>query len=170
MALVKHNNNSLSAVTSMASLTTGSMTLIKEQTASSSASISFVDGSSDVVLDSTYPIYKFEFINIHPATNNVTFGFQANASGQSGYNETMTTTNFRAYHFESDSSGIDYIADNDQAQGTGFQIICGDVGNVSDESIVGVLHLFSPSSTTFVKHFMSRFEGNTSSDYAIDML
>ena len=169
MALVKHNNNSLSAVTSMASLTTGSMTLIKEQTASSSASISFVDGSSDVVLDSTYPIYKFEFINIHPATNNVTFGFQANASGQSGYNETMTTTNFRAYHFESDSSGIDYIADNDQAQGTGFQIICGDVGNVSDESIVGVLHLFSPSSTTFVKHFMSRFEGNTSSDYAIDM-
>ena len=169
MALVKHNNNSISAVTSMASLTTGSMTLIKEQTASSSASISFVDGSSDVVLDSTYPIYKFEFINIHPATNNVTFGFQANASGQSGYNETMTTTNFRAYHFESDSSGIDYIADNDQAQGTGFQIICGDVGNVSDESIVGVLHLFSPSSTTFVKHFMSRFEGNTSSDYAIDM-
>ena len=67
MALVKHNNNSISAVTSMASLTTGSMTLIKEQTASSSASISFVDGSSDVVLDSTYPIYKFEFINIHPS-------------------------------------------------------------------------------------------------------
>ena len=75
MALVKHNNNSISAVTSMASLSTGSMVLIKEQTASSDASISFVDGSSDVVLDSTYPIYKFEFI-MHPATDNVGFTFK----------------------------------------------------------------------------------------------
>ena len=75
MALVKHNNNSISAVTSMASLSTGSMTLIKEVTASSDASISFVDGSSDVVLDSTYPIYKFEFINIHAASDDVDFQF-----------------------------------------------------------------------------------------------
>ena len=169
MALVKYNNNSISAVTSAAAIPSGAMTLIKTLTASSSSTLSFVDGSDGVTLDATYPIYKFEFINIHPATDNVTFGFQANASGQSGYNETMTTTNFRAYHFESDSSGLDYITGNDQAQGTGFQIICGDVGNVSDESIVGVLHLFSPSSTTFVKHFMSRFEGNASSNYAIDM-
>jgi len=168
MALVKYNNNSISNVTTTA-LAEGSLVPIKTLTASSSSTLSFVDGSNGVVLDNTYPIYRFEFNNIHPATNNVTFGFQANTSGGSGYNETMTTTNFRAYHFESDSSGLDYIADNDQAQGTGFQIICGDVGNVSDESIAGVLHLFNPSSTTFVKHFMSRFVGNTSSDYAIDM-
>jgi len=169
MALVKYNNNSISTISSAGQLASGSLVPIKTLTASSSSTLSFVDGSNGVVLDNTYPIYKFEFINIHPATNNVTFGFQANTSGGSGYNETMTTTNFRAYHFESDSSGVDYIADNDQAQGTGFQIICGDVGNVSDESIAGVLHLFNPSSTTFVKHFMSRFVGNTSSDYAIDM-
>ena len=56
--LVKHNNNSLSAITSVG-LTQGKITLIKEQTASSSASISFVDGSGGVVLDSTYPIIFF---------------------------------------------------------------------------------------------------------------
>jgi hypothetical protein len=169
MALVKYNNNSISTISSAGQLASGSLVPIKTLTASSSSTLSFVDGSNGVVLDNTYPIYKFEFINCHPATNNVTFGFQANASGGSGYNETMTTTNFRAYNFESNSGGLDYIADNDQAQGTGFQIICGDVGNVSDENIVGEMFLFSPSSTTFVKHFMSRFVGNASSDYAIDM-
>ena len=73
--LVKHNNNSISAITTPGSLAQGKMTLIKEQTASSSSSISFVDGSSDVVLDSTYPIYMFKYINIHPATDNAHFQF-----------------------------------------------------------------------------------------------
>ena len=72
MALVKYNNNSLSAITSTG-LTAGALTLIKEQTASSSATISFVHGTSDVVLDSTYPIYLFKFISIHPATNDANF-------------------------------------------------------------------------------------------------
>ena len=85
MALVKYNNNSISAITSTG-LTAGAMTLIKEQTASSSATISFVDGTSDVVLDSTYPIYLFKFIGIHPATNNASLTFQGNVSGGSDYN------------------------------------------------------------------------------------
>ena len=155
MALVKHNNNSISAVTSMASLTTGSMTLIKEQTASSSASISFVDGSSDVVLDSTYPIYKFVYINCHPATNDV--GFQVNFSTDSGsnYNVTKTTTAFYAQHREDDSTVFTYYGAVDQAQATGFQYLTGGTGNGNDESLSGHLFLFNPSSTTFVKHFMA---------------
>ena len=155
MALVKHNNNSISAVTSMASLTTGAMTLIKEQTASSSASISFVDGSSDVVLDSTYPIYKFVYINCHPATNDV--GFQVNFSTDSGsnYNVTKTTTAFYAQHREDDSTVFTYYGAVDQAQATGFQYLTGGTGNGNDESLSGHLFLFNPSSTTFVKHFMA---------------
>ena len=81
MALVKYNNNSISSITAASSLPTGAMVLIKEQTASSSSTISFVDGTSDVVLDSTYPIYKFVWINVHPATDNVRFSFQGNAAG-----------------------------------------------------------------------------------------
>ena len=118
MALVKHNNNSISAVTSMANLTTGAMTLIKEQTASSSASISFVNGSSDVVLDSTYPIYLFKFINIQTQTNakSLMVNFSGDTSSHS-YDLTKTTTYFRAYHTESGSSGVlAYLPNEDLAQ------------------------------------------------------
>lgn len=167
MALVKHNNNSISAVTSMASLTTGSMTLIKEQTASSSASISFVDGSSDVVLDSTYPIYRFEFISIHPANNDADFQFNMSTDSGSNYNVTKTTTAFNAYHYENDSSaGLSYDTSIDSAQSTSDQILFGNqgVGNDNDQSLSGFLVLFNPSSTTFVKHFMTNVNGSHHAD------
>ena len=156
MSLVKHNNNSISAVTSMASLTTGSMTLIKEQTASSSASISFVDGTSDVVLDSTYPIYKFEFINCHPASNSVTFRFNLSTDGGSNYNVTKTTTAFVSLNAENDSaSALGYQTNWDLAQSTSDQILVTTMNTASDESASGTMYLFNPSSTTFVKHFIA---------------
>ena len=156
MALVKYNNNSLSAITST-SLTTGAMTLIKEQTASSDGTIDFVDGTSDVVLDSTYPIYLFKFINIHPENDDVYFQMNLSIDSGSNYNVTKTTTAFNAYHAESGSGGsIAYATGNDLAQGTGVQYLTGSgLGGASDESVSGELWLFNPSSTTFVKHFMS---------------
>ena len=155
MALVKYNNNSLSAVTSTAGMPAGAMTLIKEQTASSSATISFVHGTSDVVLDSTYPIYLFKYINIHPATDQKKFMFQGTTDG-SNFNVTMTTTWLQTYHDEADSStNLSYITGEDQGQGTAFQSLCEDLGNDNDQCFSGELLLFNPSSTTFVKHFMS---------------
>ena len=168
MALVKYNNNSLSAITSAAAMPAGAMTLIKEQTASSSSTISFVDGTSDVVLDSTYPIYIFKFINIHPSGDGVRLQFQGNVAGGSGYNETMTTTSFRAFHNEAgNDQNLEYIAGTDQAQGTGFQDIS-DYGGGSggaDETASGELWLFGLSSTTYVKHFMARASTYLNSDY-----
>ena len=156
MALVKYNNNSLSAVTAASSLSSGAMTLIKEQTASSSSTISFVHGSSDVVLDSTYPIYLFKFINIHPATDQKKFMFQGTTNG-SDFNTTMTTTWFQAYHDEADSNtALTYVVGEDQAQGTSFQSLSEDTGNDNDQNYCGELWLYNPSSTTFVKHFMAR--------------
>ena len=166
MALVKYNNNSLSSITDAASITKGAMTLIKEQTASSSSTISFVHGTSDVVLDGTYPIYLFKFINIHPATNRVKFTFQGNAAGGSGYNETMTTTWFQAYHNEADgNTSLSYITGEDQAQGTAFQSLCEDLGNDNDQSYCGKLWLYNPSSTVFVKHFMAKGSESYSTDF-----
>ena len=168
MALVKYNNNSLSAITSAAAMPAGAMTLIKEQTASSSSTISFVDGTSDVVLDSTYPIYIFKFINIHPSGDGVRLQFQGNVAGGSGYNETMTTTSFRAFHNEAgNDQNLEYIAGTDQAQGTGFQDIS-DYGGGSggaDETASGELWLFGLSSTTYVKHFMARASTYLNSNY-----
>ena len=155
MSIVVCNNNSLSAITSIpASITGGALNLISTQTASSSATISFTSG-----IDSTYKEYIFNFYDIHPATDNVDFKFNMSADGGSNYNVTKTSTGFYAYNFESGSGqGLDYEASYDLAQSTSFQFLAADVGNANDESCVGTLHLFDPSNTTFVKHFI--FVGN----------
>ena len=156
MALVKYNNNSISAITAASSLPTGAMTLIKEQTASSSSTIDFLNGTSDVVFDGTYPIYLFKFINIHPATDNTNFSFQVDTGTNTSYNITCTSTFFNASHGEGDAGGgVDYEGSQDQAQGTAFQRIIVDLGAANDKACSGELWLFSPSSSTFVKHFMS---------------
>ena len=157
MALVKYNNNSLSSVTSAAGFPAGAMTLIKTLTASSSSTLSFVDGSSDVVLDSTYPIYVFKFINIHPSANSEDFTFNMSADTGSNYNVTKTTTFFDARHGEDGSDAVlAYSANRDLAQSTNFQMLAREIGNGNDETTSGTLHLFNPSSTTFVKHFIGR--------------
>ena len=149
--LVKHNNNSISAITSAGQLAQGKMTLLQTQTASSSASIDFTSN-----IDSTYPVYVFKFINMHPATDGVHFSFQGNASGGSGFNETITSTAFFAQHREDDSStSLDYRSDDDLAQSTSFQRLSESLGNADDESLSGTLQIFNPSSTTFVKHFIA---------------
>ena len=151
--LVKHNNNSISAITSAGQVAQGKMTLLQTQTASSSASISFTSN-----IDSTYPIYLFKFINIHPATDGAEFTINFSTDSGSNYNVAKTTTFFVAYNAESESSsGLTYIDSLDIAQGTGVANIFYNVGNENDESASGTLHLFNPSSTTFVKHFMSTF-------------
>jgi len=150
--LVKHNNNSISAITSAGQLAQGKMTLLQTQTASSSALVSFTSN-----IDSTYPVYLFKIINMNPATTNAIFEFQGNSVGGSGFNETITSTSFRAYHTESDSSAVlEYTVNDDLANGTDYQHLANGVGNGSDESLCLELFLFNPSSTTFVKHFMAR--------------
>ena len=165
MALNFANNNSLSAITTKPSgLSGGSMNLISTQTASGSSTISFTSG-----IDSTYDEYVFKFYNIHPATDNKRFQFQANVSGGSGYNETMTTTVFRASHNEAgDDAGLSYMTALDQAQGTAFQTISDYVGADADQCCNGSLSLFSPSSTTFVKHFINRTATYQAGNFSMD--
>ena len=165
MALVKYNNNSISSVTSVAGLSSGAMTLIKEQTASSSATISFVHGTSDVVLDGTYPIYKFIWINVHPATDDVDFqvGFR---DGGTNYDATKTTSFFQAYHNEAgNDQALTYQAADDLAQSTSYQNLNDRLGNDNDQSSSGYLFLFSPSSTTYVKHFIAETNRSHAIDY-----
>jgi len=130
----------------------GSLVLLETQTASSSATISFTSN-----IDSTYKEYIFKYIDVHPASDQVQFEFQADTGTNTNYNQTITSTAFRAVHDEADSStALGYISSNDQAQGTAFQDLARYQGNGNDEALCGTLHLFDPSSTTFVKHFISR--------------
>ena len=138
------------------SVSLGGQVLIKEVTASSDASISFVDGSGGVVLDSTYPIYKFEFINIHPDTHDVLFMFNLSSDGGSNYNVTKTTTLYYATHSEDDAvAQLTYYTAKDLAQSTADATFSLHPGAENDESCSGSMFLYNPSSTTFVKHFMS---------------
>ena len=138
----------------------GSTTLIKTITASSDSTIDFVDGTSSVVLDSTYKEYIFIFNNIHPATNNANFTFNGSDDDSShSYDVTKTTTAFDAFHKEDGSNqNLNYRTSEDIAQGTGFQTLTldGGVGNNNDDNFNGELFLFNPSSTTFVKHFIAK--------------
>jgi hypothetical protein len=169
MSIVTLNDRAVRSVTTFGSVNAGSMVFIKKLTASSSATLSFVDGSSDVVLDNTYKEYVFTFKDIHPATDQVYLQFQGNAAGGSGYNETITSSSFRSQHSEDGSAGeVGYKTDGDQAQGTGFQYISRSVGNDNDQTIAGYLHLFNPSSTTFVKHFIARTNVYLHVDYSQD--
>ena len=155
MAINVANNNSLSAITALPSgVSGGAMTLLETQTASSSSTNSFTSN-----IDSTYKEYVFKFYDIHVATDDKDFLFNMSVDGGSNYNVTKTTTFFEAYHNEGDSSaGLQYNTGFDLAQSTSGQVLFHSVGNQNDESCAGTLHLFDPSNTTFVKHFL--FTGN----------
>ena len=171
--LIKLNNRGVRNVSTFGSVDGGSTTFIKKLTASSSATLSFVDGTSDVVLDNTYPIYKFVFINIHPATDGTQFTFNGSDDDSShAYNITKTTSWFNTWHKESESgtsTALTYQTEVDLAQSTAFQDISSDLGADNDQSLSGEMWLFSPSSTTFVKHFLIRNQTSNNSDRSRDL-
>ena len=152
MALLFAKNNSLSAVTALpASVSGGGLNLISTQTASSSSTIDFTSG-----IDSTYKEYIFKFYDLHPSANAYT-RFQGTTDG-TNFNTTITSTTFASYHDEGDSFALlEYRPNADQAQGTALQPLnyADSVGTDNDMCFVGTLHLFDPSNTTFVKHFIS---------------
>ena len=144
----------------------GVWTLIKTLTSDGSdATMSFVNGSDDVVLESTYPIYRFTFINIHEETESSNhFTYQASTDTGSSYGVTATTTQFFAGHLEGDNDYLlAYNSSGDQAQSTDFINMNGydTLGNDNDQSQSGEVWLFDPSSTVFIKHFFNMSNWNT---------
>jgi len=173
MSLIKYNDRSIKNLTTTPAAVTGNspgaLVHIKTLTASSSGTLSFVHGSNGVVLDSTYPIYKFEFINIHPSSNGSKFNFNLSVDSGSNYNVSKTSTYINAYHTESDnSSGLSYNTGGDLANGTADQNMFRGVGAANDECIDGNMNLYNPSSTTFVKHFIIRTSVTSSDPGAAD--
>ena len=149
------------AIMGVAGVSTADVVLIQSQTASADGTIEFTSGFT-----STYGEYIFGLYNIHPASaTEVTFSFQCSIDGGSNYNVTVTNTAFAAYHGEDDSAGaLAYLAAMDQGQGTAFIPLGNTKGSEADRSMVQTLHLFNPSSTTYVKHYICRskyMDGNT---------
>ena len=158
-------NSSVTGITVLANASDG-ITLISSQTASASATISFTTG-----LDSTYKAYKFVFTNIRPASDSFEFRFNGSTDSGSNYNVTKTSTMFEAAHYENDSvTNFRYRTDLDLAQSTAFQPLAADVGNGADETASGSLLIFNPSSTTYVKHFISNFNTYVANDQSVQTL
>ena len=167
-AIIRYVNNSLASVDDVSGID-GAMKLIKTVTGDGSGTnVTFVNGTSDVVLDSTYPIYKFVFTNVHPATDSVFLDVNFRDGG-SNYDATKTTSSFAARHDEADTAtSFEYTTSDDLAQSSSAVHITGLTGNGNDESTSGELFLFAPSSTTFVKHFLSRNVFYHRDDAALD--
>jgi hypothetical protein len=157
-------NSSVTGITVLANAPADGITFISSQTASNSASISFTSG-----LTSTYKAYKFVFSSMHPRTDNVDFRFNLSTDAGSNYNVTKTTTFFSALMGEADVfGGFGYESSRDLAQSTGVQILSSTGGSDADQTSSGTLTLFNPSSTTYVKHFIARFNNSTFDNYTWD--
>ena len=129
----------------------GSWNLISTQTASSSATISFTSG-----IDSTYDEYVFKFVNIHPSNDAVHFHFNFSIDSGSNYNVTKTTSMFRSWHKEDDSAvALAYDSGYDLGESTAFQPLAQEQSSDNEDACSGTMHLFDPSSTTFIKHYTS---------------
>ena len=140
----------------------GSLVLISTVTASSSSTVTFDSG-----IDSTYKEYQIHIIQAHCSSDNqiLQVGFR---DGSTAYDATKTTTYFASQNTESDSGSLAYNADQDQAQSTGFLNISEALGADNDQCTNGIIQLFDPSSTTFVKHFIARMPYNHQNDRIMD--
>ena len=100
----------------------------------------------------------FVCINIHPASDAEIFGFKLSSDGGSNYNVTKQSNAFQANHTEADGTEFQYEANRDLSQSAGQQCLASGVGNGNDESTSGILYLYTPSNTTYVKHYNARFQ------------
>ena len=152
MSIIKLNNRAVKDATEVGTTTSlGNLVFISRSTASSSSSLNITSG-----IDGTYKEYIFFFNNMHPATNDTSFNINFSIDGGSNYNVAKTTTYFRSVHDEADSyTAVAYETSRDLAQGTGYQNLSSGIDADDDGSVSGYLHLFDPSNTTFVKHFIS---------------
>ena len=168
MSIVKLNNNGVKNATAFGSITTsGAMTFIKKLTASSSGTLSFVDGASSVVLDSTYKEYLFTFKDVHPATNASQFLVNYTTDG-TNFNATQTSTMFAHGHAEDDSATLlEYRGGADVAQGVDPRL-AENLGNGNDECFSGTMCLFNPSNTTFVKHWLGNTAAYNQANYSLN--
>ena len=153
MGLISNGTTLLDAGALDSGVATGAMTLIKTITASSSANVSFVHGTSNVVLDGTYDNYLFKFLNIHPVSTNRIFSVNFRDGG-SNFDSPKTSTSYRSLHGEDGNNGaLAYTGNDDLSNATGEQSLANGVGAGNDEGLSGELLFYAPSNTTFVKHF-----------------
>jgi len=142
----------------------GSMTLIKTLTASNVTSLSFMNGTNDVVFNSNFKEYFVTVNNFHPRSDNKNFEISFSTNG-SNFGLSKTTTQYRSIHTEDDgTTALAHIDSGDLVTSTANQILVEGIGNNSDQSCSGYIQFFDPAQTTFLKHFRSVFSSCNAGD------
>jgi len=127
----------------------GIPTLISTATASGASSVDIESG-----IDGTYDEYMFVMTDIHAESSGERLQFQVSINGGTDYGVAITSTYFDASHKEDDSAAaLTYQGNQDLAQSTSKQDLNRGMGVNNDDSHAGILRLFNPSNTTYVKHF-----------------
>ena len=162
MAIIKPNNNTLSAITSLpTSIPVGSLTLISTSTTTSG--VAQIDITSGI--DNTYTKYMVSLINVHPASDHVlkmrvftgTGGSQAVDTGNN-YQDTMI-----AMRIARSSIIIDSNSGDDAFQIPRGQYI--DSGEAAS-CLNANLFIYNPSNTTFQTFVDGNYAmENTTSNY-----
>ena len=158
MGLISNGTTIFDAGSLDSSLAKGAMTFIKKiSITSSTANISFVNGSNSVIFDGTYKEYLFTFNNLHNDQTGTEHEFQCSTNSGSSYGVTQTNTGIEAYHTQSDSAAVlnygtfyDFIQSTDYIN---FGATTGGSGSEDDESTSGWLRIFDPANTTYQKHW-----------------
>tara|TARA_Y100000310_G_C20380623_1_gene667933 strand:- start:221 stop:763 length:543 start_codon:yes stop_codon:yes gene_type:complete len=109
-------------------------------------------------IDSTYDEYMFVLVDIGITDDSYEIVFNASIDGGSNYNVDKTTTHWYASHNENDGETQFQYATGWDVVGTGNHTLTGQQGAGADESASGIIHLYSPANTTYVKHFTSRIQ------------
>ena len=131
----------------------GNLKLLNTVNASTTSEIVF----SNTYINSTYDIYVFKYIGMHPSNDTVNFQFFGSENNGAGWNIRKTTCYISMWVAASGNSQDGPLVDNSYSQGntTTEQTLGYSIGNDNEYGITGELWLFSPSTSTSVTHFMS---------------
>ena len=150
------------ALMGIAGVSVGDMKLLSEQSVTAATYVEFAN-----IFNTEYSEFIFHWHHINPGTDNVNFMMQVNASGETGYNETLTTTAWvRQVQESSGTDGPGYHSGHDMGQETGGQIIMTNLGYDSNQGGAGPIHFFNPGGAGFVKHFQSRSHFSEHGDWS----
>lgn len=169
----KVNNQDVSLITD-AHVLLGTVTV----PADSSAAVAAIDFTSQ--MSATYNTYEFHCTSLHPASDGVSFGFQVNASNDTGGGFDvfrMNTHMYQSYHKEDGSDSAVAYSSNSVDHDDGILALVpllGGLQNDADSSASGIFTFWSPylkragsghggdgssysSGYGFQKHFHGRF-------------
>lgn len=111
-------------------------------------------------IDTTYDEYMFVVTNFNPATDDYHLFFQCSTNGGSSYGVTLTSTMFLVTHrLDDGGDSFGYNTGGDLAQSTDYQYLMYGIANGASDNSSGILNLFGPGGTAYVKNWYARFGG-----------